>query len=95
MTGERTAEGFYGCKGGIEAAIARGLAYAPHADLVWFETGEPNFSEARAFAEALHAKYPGKACIFPEANIYVFCWIGSIFQGHAACQEPMRIASAH
>ncbi|KAF5827213.1 Pyruvate/Phosphoenolpyruvate kinase-like domain-containing protein [Dunaliella salina] len=59
-TGERTAEGFYGCKGGIEAAIARGLAYAPYADLVWFETGEPNFTEAKAFAEALHAKFPGK-----------------------------------
>jgi len=57
--GKRTAEGFYCCKGGIEAAIARGLAYAPYADLVWFETGEPNFAEAKAFAEALHAKYPG------------------------------------
>lgn len=60
-TGERTSEGFYKCKGGIEVAIARGLSYAPHADLVWFETGEPNMEEARQFAEALHAKYPG-AC---------------------------------
>eukprot|EP00798_Chlamydomonas_sp_ICE-L_P018495 gene18495-24992_t len=59
-TGERTPEGFYKVKGGIEVAISRGLAYAPYADLVWFETGEPNLDEARAFAKAMHAKYPGK-----------------------------------
>jgi isocitrate lyase len=47
------------CKGGIEVAIDRGLSYAPHADLVWFETGEPNMEEAREFAAAIHAKYPG------------------------------------
>lgn len=59
-TGERTVEGFYRIRGGIDAAIARGLSYAPYADLVWFETGEPNFEEAKKFAEALRAKYPGK-----------------------------------
>lgn len=59
-TGERTPEGFYRIKGGIDSAIARGLAYAPYADLVWFETGEPSYEEAEKFAKALHAKYPGK-----------------------------------
>jgi isocitrate lyase len=60
MTGERTAEGFYRLRSGIEAAIARGLAYAPYADLIWCETAEPNIGEARRFAEAIHAEYPGK-----------------------------------
>jgi len=60
MTGERTAEGFYRVRSGIEAAIARGLAYAPYADLIWCETAEPNLVEARRFAEAIHAMYPGK-----------------------------------
>jgi isocitrate lyase len=59
-TGERTAEGFYRIRGGIDAAIARALAYAPYADLVWCETSEPNIEEAQAFAEAIHAKFPGK-----------------------------------
>ncbi|KAG2447786.1 hypothetical protein HYH02_007243 [Chlamydomonas schloesseri] len=60
MTGERTAEGFYCVRGGIDAAIARGLAYAPYADLVWFETSEPSMEEAKKFAAAIHAQYPGK-----------------------------------
>jgi isocitrate lyase len=60
LTGERTAEGFFVFKGGIEAAIARGLAYAPFADLVWCETSTPDLAQARQFAEAIHAKYPGK-----------------------------------
>mmetsp|Transcript_5496 Transcript_5496/g.9518 ORF Transcript_5496/g.9518 Transcript_5496/m.9518 type:complete len:416 (-) Transcript_5496:663-1910(-) len=60
LTGERTPEGFFGVRGGIDAAIARGLAYAPYADLVWFETGEPNFEEAEKFATSMHAVYPGK-----------------------------------
>ncbi len=60
ITGERTPEGFYVIRDGLEAAIARGIAYAPYADLVWFETGGPDLDEARAFAEAVHAKYPGK-----------------------------------
>jgi isocitrate lyase len=60
LTGERTAEGFFHVKGGIEAAIARGLAYAPYADLIWCETSTPDIDEARQFAEAIHAKFPGK-----------------------------------
>src|ERR1700730_988157 len=59
-TGKRTAEGFFEVAGGLKAAIARGLAYAPYADLIWCETSKPNLEEARAFAEAIHAKYPGK-----------------------------------
>ena len=60
ITGERTAEGFFRIKGGLDCAIARGLAYAPYADLIWCETSEPNLEEARRFAEAIHAKFPGK-----------------------------------
>jgi isocitrate lyase len=58
--GERTAEGFFRIRGGIESAIARGLAYAPYADLLWCETSHPDLEEARQFAEAIHAKYPEK-----------------------------------
>jgi len=60
LTGARTAEGFYELKGGPECAIARGLAYAPYADLIWCETSKPDLEEARAFAEGIHAKFPGK-----------------------------------
>lgn len=60
ITGERTVEGFYRIRGGLDAAIARGLAYAPYADLIWCETSEPNMKEARRFAEAIHAHFPGK-----------------------------------
>src|SRR5262245_61751624 len=60
LTGERTPEGFYGVRGGLEAAIARGLAYAPFADLIWCETSEPSLEEARRFAAAIHAEFPGK-----------------------------------
>jgi len=60
LTGERTAEGFYRVKAGIDQAISRGLAYAPYADLIWCETAKPDIEEARQFAEAIHAKYPGK-----------------------------------
>jgi isocitrate lyase len=60
ITGERTSEGFFHVKAGLDQAIARGLAYAPYADLIWCETSEPNIEEARRFAEAIHAKYPGK-----------------------------------
>jgi isocitrate lyase len=59
-TGERTAEGFFCIRGGIDSAIARGLAYAPYADLIWCETSHPDLEEARHFAEAIHAQYPGK-----------------------------------
>ena len=58
--GERTPEGFYQFRGGIEAAIARGIAYAPYADVLWCETSTPDLSEAKKFAEAIHAKFPGK-----------------------------------
>ncbi|MBI2212566.1 MAG: isocitrate lyase [Acidobacteria bacterium] len=60
LTGERTPEGFHVFKGGLEAAIARGLAYAPYADLIWCETSTPDLDEAREFAEAIHAEFPGK-----------------------------------
>lgn len=60
LTGERTPEGFFRVRAGLDQAIARGLAYAPYADLIWCETSEPNLEEARRFAEAIHAKYPGK-----------------------------------
>jgi isocitrate lyase len=59
-TGERTTEGFLRVRDGVGAAIARALAYAPYADLLWFETAKPDLAEARAFAEAIHAKHPGK-----------------------------------
>src|SRR5256886_12456796 len=58
--GERTPEGFYQYRGGIDAAIARGIAYAPYADMLWCEKSEPDLAEARKFAEAIHAKFPGK-----------------------------------
>jgi isocitrate lyase len=60
VTGERTSEGFYRVRDGIDAAISRGLAYAPYADLVWFETSTPDLGEAREFAAAIHERYPGK-----------------------------------
>jgi isocitrate lyase len=60
ITGERTPEGFFRTNAGLDQAISRGLAYAPYADLVWCETSEPDLEEARRFAEAIHAKYPGK-----------------------------------
>ncbi|MDQ0246543.1 isocitrate lyase [Bacillus fengqiuensis] len=60
ITGERTAEGFYRTKAGIDQAIARGLAYAPYADLIWCETSEPNLEQAQKFADAIHEKFPGK-----------------------------------
>src|ERR687890_78458 len=60
LTGERTAERFYRVKAGLDYAIARGLAYAPYADVVWCETSEPNIEKAREFAEAIHERFPGK-----------------------------------
>jgi isocitrate lyase len=60
ITGERTEEGFFQITGGLEMAIARGLAFAPYADLIWCETSEPDLAEATRFAEAIHAKFPGK-----------------------------------
>jgi isocitrate lyase len=60
ITGERTAEGFFRIGGGLESAIARGISYAPYADLLWCETSHPDLEEARRFAEAVHAEYPDK-----------------------------------
>ncbi len=60
LTGERTPEGFYRTREGLDAAIARGISYAPYADLIWCETSEPNLDEAERFAQAIHAEYPGK-----------------------------------
>ena len=60
ITGERTPDGFYRTRAGLDQAIARGLSYAPYADLIWCETSEPNLEEARRFAEAIHEKFPGK-----------------------------------
>ena len=60
LTGERTVEGFFKTRAGLQQAVSRGLAYAPYADLVWCETGKPDLAYARAFAEAIHKRFPGK-----------------------------------
>ena len=60
LTGQRSSEGFFHVRNGIEQAIARGLAYAPYSDLLWCETSKPDLAEAREFAAAIHAKFPGK-----------------------------------
>jgi len=60
LTGDRTVEGFFSFRGGLDAAIARGLAFAPYADMIWCETSEPNFEDARRFAESIHRDFPGK-----------------------------------
>lgn len=60
IIGERTPEGFYRTRAGLNQAISRGLAYAPYADLIWCETSEPNLEEAQRFADAIHEKFPGK-----------------------------------
>ena len=60
VTGERTVEGFFNVRHGIEAAIARAISYAPYADMLWCETSEPNLAEAKRFADSVHEKFPGK-----------------------------------
>jgi len=60
LTGERTPEGFFAIRNGLDAAIARGLSYAPYCDLIWCETSEPNLKEAQRFANAIHEQFPGK-----------------------------------
>ena len=85
-TGERTAEGFFCIRGGIESAIPRGLAYAPYADLIWCETSHPDMEEARTFAEAIHAKYPGKMLAYncsPSFN-----WRKNLDEGAIARFQP-------
>ena len=64
MTGERTPEGFYKITGGLEMGIARGLAYAPYADLLWLETSTPCLEEAKKFADAIHSKFPDKSLAY-------------------------------
>lgn len=76
ITGERTAEGFFRTKPGIEQAISRGLAYAPYADVIWCETGKPDLGFARDFAQAIHAQFPGKLLAYncsPSFN-----WAGNL-----------------
>ena len=60
LTGQRSVEGYYYMRQGVQAAITRAMAYAPYADLLWWETSDPNLAEAREFAEAIHKQYPGK-----------------------------------
>jgi isocitrate lyase len=60
LTGERTSDGFYRIRSGLDTAIARGLSYAPYCDLIWCETSEPSVEEAQRFADAIHAEFPGK-----------------------------------
>ncbi len=86
VTGERTSEGFFRIRGGLNSAIARGLAYAPYADLIWCETSEPNLEEARRFADAIHAQYPGKLLAYncsPSFN-----WKKKLDQATIATFQP-------
>src|ERR1700687_6125843 len=85
-TGERTAEGFFCIRGGMDSAVARGLAYAPYADLIWCETSEPNIDEARRFADAIHARYPEKMLAYncsPSFN-----WRKKLDQAAIASFQP-------
>lgn len=82
LTGERTVEGFFRFRGGVEAAIARGLAYAPWADMVWCETSEPNLEEAARFAAGIHAKFPGKLLAYNCSPS--FHWEGKLSQPEIA-----------
>ena len=82
-TGERTVEGFFKTRAGADQAISRGLAYAPYADLVWCETGKPDLAFARKFAEAIHAKFPGKMLAYncsPSFN-----WTKNLDDATIAC----------
>jgi isocitrate lyase len=75
LTGERTPEGFYKIRSGLDAAIARGLSYAPYCDLIWCETAEPNLKEAQRFADEIHAQFPGKLLAYncsPSFNYSMF-----------------------
>src|SRR5208283_3184151 len=86
LTGERTAEGFFKIRGGLRSAIARGLAYAPYADLLWCETSHPDLDEARQFAEAIHARYPNKMLAYncsPSFN-----WRRKLDEANIASFQP-------
>ena len=93
ITGERTAEGFFKILGGIDAAIARGLAYAPYADMIWCETSKPDLAEARKFAEAIHKEFPGKLLSYncsPSFN-----WSANLDQGTIAKFQPELAAMGY
>lgn len=79
LTGERTSDGFFRARAGLDQAIDRGLSYAPYADLLWCETARPNLDEARRFADEIHARYPGKLLAYncsPSFN-----WNGNLDEG--------------
>src|SRR5690606_13278830 len=83
LIGRRTAEGFFEISGGLECAIARGLAYAPYADLLWCETSRPDLVQARRFAEAIHAAFPDKLLAYncsPSFN-----WKANLDDAAIAC----------
>jgi isocitrate/methylisocitrate lyase len=82
ITGERTVEGFFAFRGGLDAAIARGLAYAPFADMIWCETSQPSLDEARRFAAAIHEKFPGKLLAYNCSPS--FHWRGKLSQWEIA-----------
>ena len=83
LTGERTIDGFYIYRGGLQAAIARGLSYAPYADLLWCETSEPSLHEARQFANAIHAQFPGKMLAYNCSPS--FHWRSKLNEEDIAC----------
>lgn len=82
LTGQQTVDGFFGFRGGLDAAIARGLAYAPYADMLWCETSEPNLREAKRFAEAVHSCYPGKLLAYNCSPS--FHWSAKLNEGEIA-----------
>jgi isocitrate lyase len=82
LTGERTAEGFWRMRGGVDAAIARAKAYAPWADVLWCETATPDLAEAKAFAEAVHAQFPGKLLAYNCSPS--FRWKAHLDEAHLA-----------
>jgi isocitrate lyase len=89
LTGERTIDGFFTMRGGIDAAIARGLAYAPYADMLWCETSKPSLAEAKRFARAIHGQFPGKLLAYNCAPLShlgarLNQWEISQFQGELA-----------
>jgi isocitrate lyase len=91
LTGERTPEGFFVVRDGLEAAIARALAYAPYADVLWFETSTPDLGEAERFADAIHAQFPGKLLAYncsPSFN-----WKRSLDDGEIAAFQA-RLGAA-
>ena len=85
LTGERTPEGFFRTKPGIDQAIARGLAYAPYADLIWCETSHPSLEEAQKFADAIHAEVPWKNA---SLQLFTIFQLGSKLRPRNDCKIP-------